>query len=80
MAMNSICRELIATLKVQIARLTELDDAVQKLRRTVEILQRDREIHARRIDAIDERLTRIENAIKNVERRVHEFCLKRRYQ
>ena len=80
MAMDSIFRELIVTLEVQIARLTELNDEVQKLRRTVEIVQRDREIRARRIDDVDVRLTRIENAIKDVERCVHEFCLRTRYQ
>ena len=80
MAMDSIFRELIVTLEVQIARLSELSDEVQRLRRTVEILQRDREIRARRIDAIDVRLTRIENSIRDVERCVHEFCLQARYQ
>ena len=80
MAMETIFRELIATLEVQIARLSELSDEVQRLRRRVEILERDRGIHARPIDAIDVRLTRIENSIKDVERCVHEFCLQTRYQ
>ena len=80
MAMVTMFREFVATLEVQIARLTELNDEVQRLRRTVEILERDREIRARRIDAIDVRLTRIENSIKDVERCVHEFCRQARYQ